>query len=446
MELKMFLPPKNHSLKQFVLCCAVVFITTISSAQMYFPPNTGATWDTLSPVKLEWCDEKINNLYQFLDSSSTKAFILLKDGKIVLEKYFNGHSASSNWYWASAGKTLTAFLVGLAQQENYLKITDTSSRYLGKSWTNCTQAQEDKISIWHQLTMTSGLDDGVTDPFCTADTCLNYKADAGIRWAYHNAPYTLLDSVLENATGRSLNTYTNQKVKTPTGMDGVYIKQGFNSVFFSTARSMARFGLLVLNKGNWNGNQILSDTNYYNDMVNTSQTLNKAYGYLWWLNGKSSFMVPQLQSVFNGSMAPNAPNDMISALGKNGQFINVITSQNMVWIRMGEAPDNSLVPFTFNNDIWAKLNDLKCNTSGVFDKNKAAYSFDLYPNPANDIIRFIPSDGFVPTRYEIRNSLGSVVATGFYSNKIGVTHIAEGFYTIKLFNEKQAKTIKFIKN
>ena len=413
---------------------------------MYFPPNTGATWDTLSPVKLEWCDEKINNLYQFLDSSSTKAFILLKDGKIVLEKYFNGHSASSNWYWASAGKTLTAFLVGLAQQENYLKITDTSSRYLGKSWTNCTQAQEDKISIWHQLTMTSGLDDGVTDPFCTADTCLNYKADAGIRWAYHNAPYTLLDSVLENATGRSLNTYTNQKVKTPTGMDGVYIKQGFNSVFFSTARSMARFGLLVLNKGNWNGNQILSDTNYYNDMVNTSQTLNKAYGYLWWLNGKSSFMVPQLQSVFNGSMAPNAPNDMISALGKNGQFINVITSQNMVWIRMGEAPDNSLVPFTFNNDIWAKLNDLKCNTSGVFDKNKAAYSFDLYPNPANDIIRFIPSDGFVPTRYEIRNSLGSVVATGFYSNKIGVTHIAEGFYTIKLFNEKQAKTIKFIKN
>jgi len=413
---------------------------------MYFPPNSGATWDTLSPVKFEWCDEKINNLYQFLDSSSTKAFILLKDGKIVLEKYFNGQSATSNWYWASAGKTLTAFLVGLAQQENYLKITDTSSRYLGKSWTNCTQAQEDKISIWHQLTMTSGLDDGVTDPFCTSDTCLNYKADAGIRWAYHNAPYTLLDSVLENATGRSLNTYTNQKVKTPTGMDGVYIKQGFNSVFFSTARSMARFGLLVLNKGNWNGNQILSDTNYYNDMVNTSQTLNKAYGYLWWLNGKSSFMVPQLQSVFNGSMAPNAPNDMISALGKNGQFINVIPSQNMVWIRMGEAPDNSLVPFTFNNDIWAKLNDLKCNTSGVFDRDKAAYTFDLYPNPANDIIRFIPSDGFVPTRYEIRNSLGSVVATGFYSNKIGVTHIAEGFYTIKLFNEKQAKTIKFIKN
>lgn len=413
---------------------------------MYFPPNSGATWDILSPGKLEWCDEKINNLYQFLDSSSTKAFILLKDGKIVLEKYFNGHSATSNWYWASAGKTLTAFLVGLAQQENYLKITDTSSRYLGKSWTNCTQNQEDKISIWHQLTMTSGLDDGVTDPFCTADTCLNYKADAGNRWAYHNAPYTLLDSVLENATGRSLNTYTNQKVKTPTGMDGVYIKQGFNSVFFSTARSMARFGLLVLNKGNWNGNQILTDTNYYNDMVNTSQTLNKAYGYLWWLNGKSSFMVPELQAVFNGSMAPNAPKDMISALGKNGQFINVIPSQNMVWIRMGEAPDNSLVPFTFNNDIWAKLNDLKCNTSGVFDRDKAAYAFDLYPNPANDIIRFIPSDGFVPTRYEIRNSLGSAVATGFYSNKIDVTHIAEGFYTIKLFNEKQAKTVKFVKN
>ena len=413
---------------------------------MYFPPNTGASWDTLSPVKLEWCDEKINNLYQFLDSSSTKAFILLKDGKIVLEKYFNGHSATSNWYWASAGKTLTAFLVGLAQQENYLHISDTTSSYLGKAWTSCSAAQEDKITIWHQLTMTSGLDDGVTDPFCTSDTCLKYKADAGIRWAYHNAPYTLLDSVLENATGRSLNTYTNQKVRTPTGMDGVYIKQGFNSVFFSTARSMARFGLLVLNKGNWNGNQILSDTNYYNDMVNTSQTLNKAYGYLWWLNGKSSFMVPQLQSVFNGSMTPNAPNDMISALGKNGQFINVIPSQNMVWIRMGEAPDNSLVPFTFNNDIWAKLNDMKCNTSRVFERKKSAYRADIYPNPAHDCISLILGDGFTPSDYEIRNSLGSVVAKGIYSNKIDVTQIAEGFYTLKLFNEKQAKSIKFIKN
>ena len=49
------------------------------------------------------------------------------------------------WYWASAGKSLTAFMVGIAQQENYLSISDTTSDYLGQGWTNCTQSQEEKI-------------------------------------------------------------------------------------------------------------------------------------------------------------------------------------------------------------------------------------------------------------------------------------------------------------
>ena len=50
---------------------------------------------------------------------------------------------------------------------------------------------------------------------------------------------------------------------------------------------MARFGLLILNKGNWDGNQIMTDTNYFNQMLNSSQSLNESYGYLWWLNGKT---------------------------------------------------------------------------------------------------------------------------------------------------------------
>ena len=56
---------------------------------MYFPPVNSNTWDTISPLQLGWCDNKIDSLYQFLDSTDSKAFILLKDGKIVLEKYFN---------------------------------------------------------------------------------------------------------------------------------------------------------------------------------------------------------------------------------------------------------------------------------------------------------------------------------------------------------------------
>ena len=227
---------------------------------LYFPPLIGNTWDTLSPASLGWCEPKIDSLLDYLEAKNSKAFILLKDGKIVIEKYYGTFTIDSVWYWASAGKTLTGFTVGIAQQEGLLSIQDTTSDYLGNGWTVCPPLKEDKITIRHQLTMTSGLDDGVPDHYCTLDTCLQYLADAGARWAYHNGPYTLLDSVIESATGQSLNSYLTQKVKNPTGMTGAFIPSGYNNLFISKPRSMARFGLLMLNQGNWNGNQILTDT------------------------------------------------------------------------------------------------------------------------------------------------------------------------------------------
>jgi CubicO group peptidase (beta-lactamase class C family) len=213
--------------------------------------------------------------------------------------------------------------------------------------------------------MTSGLDDGVENSYCTTDSCLLYLADAGTRWAYHNAPYTLLKNVVENSTGQGINAYAYQKVVNPIGMNGLFVYEGYNSIFFSTARSMARFGLLMLNEGKWNDNEILGDDAYFSAMTNTSQDLNESYGYLWWLNGKNSFMVPQSQYVFEGSLCSNAPDDMYAAMGKNGQYINVVPSQNMVWIRMGDVSEEGLVPFNQNNGIWNYINQLVCDQTTV---------------------------------------------------------------------------------
>jgi len=171
---------------RLLLLCFLMHFCTVSHSQLYFPPNGSAIWDTLQPSSLGWCNDNIDSLYAFLDTTNTKAFILLRDGKIVLEQYFDGHTSSSNWYWASAGKTLSAFAIGLAQEDGYLSINDTSSSYLGKPWTTCPSNKEDQITIWHQLTMTTGLNDQVADPDCTLDTCLQYLADAGTRWSYHN--------------------------------------------------------------------------------------------------------------------------------------------------------------------------------------------------------------------------------------------------------------------
>lgn len=349
-----------HPIK-FLFCAGLLWLATETKAQsLYFPPVEGDTWATLSPDSFGWCSSSVDSLYNFLEENNTRAFILLKDGKIVLEKYFGTFTRNSVWYWASAGKSLTAFLVGLARQDQLLSIDDVSSAYLGQGWTSCTSEQEGKITVRHQLTMTSGLDDVVADPYCTLSSCLVCKADAGTRWAYHNAPYTLLDQVLEKASGLPLNTFVTRKLKNETGISGLFTKVDYNNVFFSTARSMARFGLLVLNRGNWNGFQILTDTLYFSQMTSSSQNINPSYGFLWWLNGKTSFMVPGLQYHLPGYLFPHAPADVISAMGKNGQFIDVVPSRRMVWIRMGEAPDETEVPFLMNDQIWTYLNKFDC--------------------------------------------------------------------------------------
>lgn len=189
----------------FVVC--VISFNLVYSQNLYFPPINNSYWETINPVSLSWNMNDTVQLFQYLDSCNTKAFIILKDGKIAIEKYFGNFNKDSSWYWASAGKTVTSFLIGVAQENGYLKISDTSSKYLGNGWTNCTLEQEQKITIRNQLSMTTGLDDEVVDNHCTNDTCLVYKADAGTRWAYHNAPYTLLDKVIVNSTGMDLNFF-----------------------------------------------------------------------------------------------------------------------------------------------------------------------------------------------------------------------------------------------
>ncbi len=426
---------------------SVVFLILFAFGSLaqtiYFPPLTGNTWDTIAPQSLGYCQPKIDSLYNFLEQNNSKAFILLKDGKIVLEKYFGTHTSTTPWQWASAGKTITSFMTGIAQQEGYLSITDTTSTFLGPGWTNCTPQQEEKITIWNQLTMTSGLDDGVPDHYCTLDTCLNYLADSGTRWAYHNGPYTLLDGVIENATGQTLNTYTTQKLKTPTGMTGAFFSVGYNNVFFSTARSMARFGTLILNKGNWNGNQIMTDTAYFNDMVNTSQSLNKSYGYLWWLNGKQSFMVPTLQTVFPGYLCPNAPADMISAIGSGGQFLNVVPSQNLVWLRMGDDPTTSNVPFQLNDAIWEYVNELTCS-SGI-EEEEWNEEIQLYPNPVNEQLT-LTSKGVSIGKIEVYDRLGAKLLESNSdqdSVNIDVSSFKEGIYFLSL--AEKGRTMMFVR-
>ena len=328
------------------------------SSNLYFPPISSDEWEELSLSELAWNTAAKQPLLELLENNNTKAFIILKDGKIALEAYFGEFTKDSIWYWASAGKTLTAFTVGIAQEKNLVDIENKTSFYLGEGWTAAEPEKEALISVRHQLTMTSGLKDTSFD--CVEPNCLEYLADAGTRWAYHNGPYTLLQNVVSEATNTPWSAFFNTHLRNRIGMQGFWSStNGENSVYFSNARSMARFGLLNLNNGAWDGETVLADVNFVTNMKNTSQELNKSYGYLWWLNGKESYMAPSVQLTFSGDLIPNAPEDTFSGLGKNDQKLYVVPSEGLVVVRMGDDSGDSLLgPSSFDNALWEKINDL----------------------------------------------------------------------------------------
>ena len=371
-------------LKRILPILIFKFVTTLNAQSIYFPPNFSSVWDTIPPANLGWCSQRVDSLTQYVQETNAKAFIILKDGKIVVEKYYGTFTKDSIWYWASAGKSLASMLVGRAQQDGLLNLNDSVSKFLGTGWSSCLSQKEKLITVRDQLCMTTGLDDGVVNPDCTIDTCLNYLADVGSRWAYHNAPYLLLHDVIEQATGQTLQQYTNQKIKNQIGMQSGW---WYNGTFFSTARDMARFGLLALANGNWNTNLTINNPPYINAMKNTSNLQNLSYGYLWWLNGKTSFMLPQSQIVFQGSLIPNAPSDMYAALGKFDQKIYIVPSMNMVVIRMGiAATTNALALSTFDNVLWEKIMNLNCNVS-LDQIASQQVILNCFPNPAKDELK-----------------------------------------------------------
>ena len=320
---------------------------------MYFP-SSNATWETRSASSLGWKQDAVQPLKDFLASKNTRAFMILVNGRIVMEEYFNGHNATAEWEWNSAGKTLVATTTGLAQNEGLINISNKVSDYIGTGWTSMSLEKENLVTVRNLLTMTSGIDDSKQ---LIVKSNLTYVADAGTRWAYGNV-FQILTDVVAEASGQNFETYFNARLKNKIGMDGRWNFGTIFTIYHSTARSMARFGLLALNKGKWNQEQVVNES-FFTESTNSSQSLNPAYGYLWWLNGKSAFMLPTDQSVYTGTLVPNAPADMVAAMGARDQRIYVIPSRKMVVVRMGEASDAANPDFAvsgFDNALWEKIN------------------------------------------------------------------------------------------
>ncbi len=322
-----------------------------AAEQLYFP-SSDADWATVAPESLGWDVAALQDVFTFVEETHGKSFLILKDGKIVAERYWTPAGAAHAQYVMSCGKSITAFLVGIAQEQGKLKIEQPASDFLGEGWTESSRAQERSITIKHMLKMTSGLTPGKA-----------FQSPPDTKWFYNTTVYQDLHPLLEKAVGKTMQEFSDQVLFRPTGMSHSQFRV---HSFRMTARDMGRFGLLILADGNWNGQQIMKHQKYFEAMLNTSQDLNLSYGYLWWLNGKDSRMtVGRRGSVLAGPIVPAAPRDMVCANGKGGQHIYIVPSQNLVVVRLGDspvgaAPDTRVgatggAPTDFNNQAWTKL-------------------------------------------------------------------------------------------
>ncbi len=280
--------------------------------------------------------------------------VILWRGRIVAERYWNGWTPAKDSIIASASKSVLSTIVGEMVRTNRLALDSSVSYYLGGGWSR-SPASEARITVRHLLGMMSGLDDS-----------LRYVVPPGTRFYYNTPAYYKLFAVVQAASGQTINALSKAMLFDKIGLTSAIWIPNVDSgtrgwILSCTPREMARFGLLSLSRGTWNGANVLADSAWFNAAWRQLPPDNAAYGYLWWLNGASSYRIPGPYTLptLRGMLIPSAPRDLVAALGKGDKKIYVIPSLDLVVIRHGEEADpnggNPMALSSFDEQWWQRL-------------------------------------------------------------------------------------------
>ncbi|HXH21298.1 MAG TPA: serine hydrolase domain-containing protein [Dehalococcoidia bacterium] len=310
----------------------------------YFPGAGSAPWERVGPEDLGWDGKALEEALEFAGRANSTGMVVLCRGRIVAERYWGEGSIEAASDCFSVQKSLVSVLIGIAMTEGRLRMDDPVDLYLGKGWSRSPET-EGRITVRHLVTMTSGL---------TND--LRFAAEPGSIWAYNTPAYQLTKTVLERATGVTHQTFTRDLVWGRTGADHSRWEMRANMPFtgwVASTRDLARFGLMVLAGGTWNGAAILKDKAYLRASLESSQDLNLAYGYLWWLNGRRSHLTVRGVKR-DGALVPEAPADMVQAAGAGDKRIYIVPGQHVVVARHGgpAGQDATDVGTTFDSGFW----------------------------------------------------------------------------------------------
>jgi len=321
----------------------------------YFP-SSERSWVTVDPAQTGWRPDALEAALQFAADKGSATVMIVQGGRIVAERYWLGAGPHTTLDVASIQKSVTSVLIGIAQQAGHLSLDDPVTRWLGAGWSRESAEEESQITVRHLLSMSSGLDSN-----------LGYSAPPGTRWYYNTLAYSKLQLVLAQATGASLSDYSSKELFDRVGMSGaMWASRPSGKTSTATesrvglrlrARDMARFGLLVLAQGTWAGTQIVS-ADYLRSALAPSQQDNPSYGWLWWLNGGRVHRLPGSTDpkLVQGPVIPDAPHDLVAALGAMDQKLYVVPSLDLVVTRQGRptGPPSEGVS-TFDSMWWQRL-------------------------------------------------------------------------------------------
>ena len=319
--------------------------TTDVESEIYFPKDE-ITWEIASPVQLGWDLTTLSKAVSFAREHQSTALLILYRGRIIAEEYWEvdglptfthlrnvPSSGMTNAHGrpiedvGSVQKGVVGLLVGLAHYRGLVELDTPVSRYLGSGWSQTTPAQEAAVTLRHLMSMSSGL-----------SRELAYEAAPDEKWFYNTPAYSRLFDVLSRGSALEPNEYTDAWLATPLGMPDTrwaLRESGLNRYgLVTTARDLARMGLLMLAQGVWNGQRLISE-NVIGLASESSQPLNPAYGLLWWVNGKRSWDDWTNTGMRAGSFIPTAPNDLIAARGIGDRKIYVLPSRGLVVTRLG---------------------------------------------------------------------------------------------------------------
>lgn len=320
-----------HLLPSFLFIFFNVSSTSASSLKRDYWPTDH--WQQSSPEAQGMDSEKLLRVIPFIIQNlpEIQSLLVVRGGYIVFENYYGLGMPDRQKTVHSVTKSITATLFGIAKDRGLIENLDrTLPEFFPEYFDATTDPRKKTISLKHLLTMTAGL-----QPVNAKDRSLflewSFSADRvkftidlpvvqtpGEIFAYSNPISHLLSVILEKKSGQRLESFAHLHLFKPLGIDPRLWREdaqghntGHGGLYLST-RHMAKIGFLYLNRGVWDGKQIISaDWVDESTRIHVSAGREYAYGYQWWIRpvtGCYSFR----------------------AWGRNGQFIVIVPDLDLV--------------------------------------------------------------------------------------------------------------------